>query len=289
MKHKHMITSALLLLIALLLPTTSAGIEVNTYDFEVDGLYYNIIDDGKAVEVTSPPASYYSDAVVTIPAAVTHGGTTYPVTGIGYSAFIYDDELTSVTIPNSVTKIGRSAFFGCDGLTSVTISRYVTSIGESAFSACNGMTSLTVASENPDYDSRDNCNAIIETASNTLIAGCRNTVIPGTVMVIGTDAFWHCRGLSSVTLPNSVTTIGDGAFGGCDGLMSVTIPNSVISIGRQAFVYCDGLTEMTIPNSVKTIGAMAFGSCRGLTNVTVATRSRRLAIWLSEDVGTCQT
>ena len=106
MKHKHLITSALLLLIALLLPTTSAGIEVNTYDFEVDGLYYNIIDDGKAVEVTSPPASYYSDAVVTIPAAVTHGGTTYPVTGIGNSAFIYDDELTSVTIPNSVTKIG---------------------------------------------------------------------------------------------------------------------------------------------------------------------------------------
>ena len=123
--------------------------------------------------------------------------------------------LTSVTIPNSVAKIGLNAFYECRGLTSLSIPSSVTEIDLNAFSYCTGLSSIIVDSENKVYDSRDNCNAIIESATNKLIAGC-----------------------STTTIPNTVTSIGDAAFEGCTGLTSVTIPNSVSKVGAYAFASC---------------------------------------------------
>jgi hypothetical protein len=169
--------------------------------------------------------------------------------------------MTGVTIPNSVIFIGMSAFYGCKKLTNVTIPSSVTSIGKEAFSGCNGLTSITVASGNAVYDSRNDCNAIIKTASNTLIAGCKNTIIPNSVTSIGESAFRDCISLTSIGIPNSVTTINDFAFCDCTGLTSIDIPKSVITIGNYAFNACSRLNTsysyVTDPSSIS-MGSSVF-------------------------------
>ena len=119
------------------------------------------------------------------------------------------------------------------------------------------------------YDSREDCNAIIETKTNTLIAGCMNSVIPNSVTSIGSDAFFGCEGLTSIEIPNSVTNIGLEAFSDCTGLTSIEIPNSVTNIGDAAFSGCTGLTSIEIPNSVTDIGDEAFADCTGLTSIEI--------------------
>ena len=137
------------------------------------------------------------------------------VTTIGNWAFGDCSGLTSVTIPNSVTSIGESAFGRCSGLTSVTIPNSVTKIDDNAFYRCSGLEEIIVDNGNTVYDSRDNCNAIIKTNTNTLITGCKNTIIPNSVTSIGNRAFVGCTGLTSVVVPNSVTSISNWAFYEC--------------------------------------------------------------------------
>ena len=182
---------------------------------------------------------------------------------------VFGSQVKEYILGDDVTSIGEYAFEYCSGLTSVTIGNSVTSIGEMAFYGCSGLTSISVESGNKQYDSRNNCNAIIETASNTLIVGCKKTLIPNSVTSIGKNAFYWCSGLTSVTIPNSVTSIGNNAFYWCSRLTSVTIPNSVTNIGNNAFYECSGLTSVTIGNSVTSIGNSAFEGCSELTSVTI--------------------
>ena len=185
----------------------------------------------------------YNLASITIPNSVT---------SIGNLAFWDCKNLTSITIPNSVTSIGNNAFMSCDNLTSITISNSVTSIGSSVFKYCSKLTSIIVDKDNPKYDSRDNCNAIVETKNNTLIAGCKNTVIPNSVKSIGDSAFEGCSGLTSITISNGVTIIGSYAFMNCSNLTSITIPNSVwCIIGGDPFWHCDKLKTIYIPKGTK--------------------------------------
>ena len=195
--------------------------------------------------VTSIGVTAFQDCIgltsVTIPDSVT---------SISEGVFADCKSLTSITIPKSVTSIGDDAFLRCRNLTSVTIPDSVTSIENNVFGECVGLTSIKVSKNNKVYDSRNNCNAIIETKTNKLISGCKNTVLPNDITSIGACAFYGCRNLTSITIPNSVTSIGIRAFYGCTGLISVTIPSSVTSIGESAFGYHvtfdDG--EIKIPN-----------------------------------------
>ena len=266
------------------------------HHFEINGVFYNVISTTE-VEVTYKGSSYdefnseYNGSVV-IPSLVEYGGFTYSVTSIGNSAFYYClsltgieipnsvtnigeyafsqcYNLTDIVIPNSVTSIGNAAFRDCESLTSIEIPNSVTSIGWDAFLGCSGLTSIVVDGGNTIYDSRNGCNAIIETASNTLIAGCQNTIIPNSVTSIGNYAFYECTSLTSIEIPNSVKSIGDYAFSWCTSLTSIQIGNSVTSIGKGAFTYCTILTSIEIPNSVKSIGHYAFSGCYGLTSIEI--------------------
>ena len=184
------------------------------YDFEVDGIYYNITSTSDlTVEVTYGlpiSCSNYVDEI--IPATVNYDNKTYSVTAIGEKAFSECENLSTITIPNSVISIGNYAFQYCESLTTITIPNSVTSIGESAFSE-SGLTSIT---------------------------------IPNSVLTIGESAFWDCDSLTNITIPNSVTSIGDDAFADCGSLFSITIPKSVSDIGDYAFSYCENLTSIIV-------------------------------------------
>ena len=189
--------------------------------------------------------------------------------GSSSSPFYNKSEIKSITIKTGVTSIGDSAFSGCTGLTSIAIPDSVKSIGYNAFSGCSGLTSISVSSGNIKYNSRNNCNAIIETSTNTLIVGCKSTIIPSSVTSIDYAAFSGCTGLTSIVIPDSVTSIGGSAFKGCTGLTSVIIGSGVTSIGDSAFYDCSGLTSIAIPNSLTSIDDYAFEGFSGLTSIVI--------------------
>ena len=182
------------------------------------------------------------------------------VTRIGNMAFFNCDSLTSITIPNSVTHIEWDAFTGCDGLKSITIPSSVKTIRGNILQGCERLSTIRVAGENTFYDSRDNCNAIIETSSNSLISGCKSTVIPSSVTNISWSAFYGCLGLSSIIIPHSVTKIDESAFFSCSSLTTLVIPESVVFIGDFAFQGCDKLTTLEIQNSTPpSVGTLGLG------------------------------
>ncbi len=248
------------------------SINVLAFDFESDGIYYNINGDNVAV-TRNNDARYAGDVV--IPSSVTFDNKTYQVTEVADYTFSYSYELTSVTLPEGVTKIGNFAFMYSDALTSVTIPASITQIGSDAFDQCNELSNVYITDltkwleidfesfcSNPIYPYTYGAKLFLNGDLLTTIE------IPNGITEIKQYAFNGYESMSSLTIPNSVTTIGYAAFQLCSGLTSITIPESVTSIGAIAFLFCDNLTNVTLPSNITTIESGVFCGC-GLTTITI--------------------
>lgn len=183
---------------------------------------------------------------------------------IGVSAFSYCLNLGSITFPAGLTKIDEMAFHATD-IKDLTIPKSLSSLGPEAFEP-RTINQIKVNPLNKWYDSRNNCNAIIKKNGNELVLGCKNTIIPNTVKIIGENAFNGCE-LGEMKIPGSVVSIKEKAFF-CAGLKSIVIPNSVTEIGKEAFV-CNRFKQVTLSNSLKVIPEKAFNACKELEFVSI--------------------
>lgn len=201
-------------------------------------------------------------------------------TKIENGAFLNCTELTSVDIPNSVTEIGQNAFSGCSSLESLFIPASVTEIGSDCFEDCYSLSSIVVDENNKVFDSRNNCNAIIQTREKSLILGCKNTVIPNSIMSIGGGAFSGCKELKEISMPDTVGLIIGYAFKNCTGLSSVNLGKSLKEICSSAFYGCTSLTHIIIPKSVQKIqqtngyAYIPFYYCKNLKSIVVEDGNR---------------
>ena len=200
--------------------------------------------------------------IITIPSNVNG----YSVIAIADGAFKECGNVEKIVIPEGVASIGEQGFYNCASLSTLEIPASLTTIGYVAFGVLPNLSSIKVAADNPVFDSRDNCNAIIRTSSFSLVKGCRNTVIPEGVTYIDVCAFDDEPDLVNIELPSSLRSIGSWAFAGT-GLISVDIPEKVSSIGSYAFYACSKLETIKLPAAVSSIGGIAFASCPNLKTV----------------------
>lgn len=170
----------------------------------------------------------------------------------GKVAFTYKGEMpngTFLTLRNDTRSIGHGAFSYWSGLVGITIPASVVFVGTNSLAGCVNLTTIQVESGNSVYDSRNNCNAIIEKATNTLIAGCGNSTIPTSVTAIGDYAFANCTSLHELNLHNQLTSIGEWAFLNCSSLTSLRVPASLTHVGGSAFAACDQIATITVNSS----------------------------------------
>ena len=196
----------------------------------------SVVYKGVAYDVTSLDDNCFADCSSLISVSIPSS-----VTSLGIGCFMCCSSLTSITIPSSVTSLGAWCFWDCSSLTSITIPSTVTSLEGNCFIDCSSLASIRVEANNPAYDSRENCHAVIETSTNTMIAGCRNTIIPSSVTSLGNFCFQGCSSLTSITIPSCVTHLGTGCFEGCSSLTSINIPSSVTDMEYQCFDACSSL------------------------------------------------
>ena len=216
------------------------------YQEGTDGIEYVLSsDESHYIAGVSEDAELSGDFVI----ASFYNGK--PVTEIAEAAFLYQYDIKSISIPNTITTIGAYAFAACDGLTSVVIPNSVTSIGASAFESCSSLKSITLSNQ-------------ITRIEEKMLGRCENLtsiIIPNGVKTIGSGAFLSCSNLENVQIANTVTKIGEGAFAKCEKLTDLVIPDSVIRIEDDVFTDCETLKNLTLSNNLTYLGLNALEGC----------------------------
>ncbi len=285
----------MLMTIAVLL--CSATVHAYDYDFEVDGIYYNIVSlTDLTVEVTRSDNAYSGEVV--IPSTVTYKSKVLDVISIDKNAFRGSEKLTKVSIGKNVTTIEERAFENCTGLTEITIPDNVTSIGDAAFLGCYDITYVAIGTGITKLDA-------------SIFGGCRSVkelriedseeeiLLPHSRGSFYESAFSDCpleniylgrdinhseyaspfgKSLKSVVVGKNVTTIEERTFENCTGLTEITIPDNVTSIEKRAFEDCTGLTNIRISNNIVSIAEYTFSGCSSLTTITIPERSQLTSI-----------
>ena len=231
-----------------------------------NGIFYNVTSHAaRTVEVTFKGNSHdeyqyeYNAGEITIPPTVTNNGREFKVTAIAGKTFM-NPYISNVKIPCGVTTLADSALYGCLLNDTVRIPKSVTSIGEVAIYPMCYIKGYVVEGENPVYDSRNGCNALIETATNTLVAGCANTVIPAGITAVAANAFMGVDELAAIDIPASVQSIGENAFVRC-GIKEIVLPDGITELQQYTFQYCTNLCKIALPESLTTIGLAALSHC----------------------------
>lgn len=273
--------------------------------FEASGIVYKITSDN-TVNIVSQKAKHhclqiFKDSLLIVPAHVKHEGKEYKVQAIERASFKTCCGIKKVIISEGIEEIMDKAFVGCANLEAVHLPSSIRTIGENVFSYCISLQSITVDGNNPVFDSRNECNAIIRTADNTLLCACKATVIPSSVENINSYAFVGFT-MKAIDIPVGVKTIREYAIYNCMDIEQITIPSSVVSIEYSAINSCDNLKYLsvdndnatydsrngcnaiietdagflvlgcntsTIPSGVSVIGEAAFQSCKKLRAIKI--------------------
>ena len=289
------------MLIVLMMPTV-----VFAYDVKINGLYYNLIKKGnvaevvKGVEFNSSGAAYdlYYEGDIVIPETIEVDGVIYVVERIGEKAFSSCVNVTSILLNEKIKHIGDFAFSGLNikkielpsslqsigdksfsysGISELYIPASVNSIGKGIICHCDELEKVVVDSNNEKYDSRDNCNCIIETSTNYLLDGCKKSIIPNTVTKIEDNAFDHCEKLESIVIPSSVISIGEYCFENCNNLNNLIFNEGLISVGMYEFSG-NSLEEVCFPNSLRLISDYSWYQCNKLKKITFGKNLNSLGI-----------
>ena len=271
MRHStHALKSSLMLRLVACMVAIVAAMTSWAYDFNANGIYYNIIASSLSAEVTYASSSYNTySGQVTIPAQVTNAGKTYKVTAVGDNAFRNCTSLTNVALGSNVKRLGKRTFMGCTQLTQVDITAAVSEIDDYAFAQCSGLSTVRMLNDKPleiGTGAFLKCNSLnnVKWISSDALDG------KGGLISLGTNAFSQCTSLASIVLPGPLQFLGTTIFNGCSALNSHRVLQELLPLSTR--MPLDGTS--TILSSYPT---------RSSTPITTLTLRHHRRLWLSRE------